>query len=211
MLFKGVEKLELATFSVEIMYAGSQNLTAITGFPKNDATTGDLEDAWATEIERLKSEPVTARELQKIKNQTVADSFRRLESNFFILVQLGYYEGLGGWEYMNESPERIQAVTPDDIMRVANTYFDHGLRTVATYTRQEADLSSMDPELAALEPAQRERVQMMLAQMGQVPIEQLKQALPMMEQQVGMVPAEEKAAFEYVLKKLRERIESEGN
>ena len=182
-----------------------------TGFPKNDATTLELEDAWEREIELLKTEPVTDRELQKIKNQTVADSFRRLQSNFSILVQLGYYEGLGGWEYMNESSEYIQAVTPEDIMHVANEYFDHSIRTVATYTREEADLSSMDLELAALEPEQRERVQMMLAQMAQAPVEQLRQALPMMEQQATQVPAEDKAAFEYVLKKLRERIESEGN
>ncbi|MEM8834677.1 MAG: insulinase family protein [Planctomycetota bacterium] len=181
------------------------------GFPKNDATTADLEAAWEREIEKLKAEPVTDRELQKIKNQTIADSFRRLQSNFFILVQLGYYEGLGGWEYMNESPEQIQAVTADDIMRVANTYFDHSVRTVATYTRQEADLTNMDPELAALEPAQREQVQMMLAQMGQAPIEQLRQIMPMMEQQAAQVPAEDKAAFDYVLKKLRERLESEDN
>ena len=33
----------------------------------------------------------------------------------------------------------------------------------------------------------------------------------MMEQQAAMVPAEDKAAFDYLLKKLRERIESAGN
>ena len=189
-------------------YGGSLEFT---GFPKNDATTADLEIAWEREIERLKTEPVSDRELQKIKNQTIADSFRRLQSNFFILVQLGYYEGLGGWEYMNESPEYIQAVTPEDIMRVANEYFDHSVRTVATYTRQEADLSSMDPELAALAPEQRERVRMMLAQMAQASIDQLRQALPMLEQQAGMVADEDKPALEYVLKKLRERIESDGS
>ncbi len=182
-----------------------------TGFPKNEASTADLEAAWEREIEFLKTEPVTERELQKIKNQTIADSFRRLQSNFFILVQLGYYEGLGGWEYMNESPEQIQAVTPSDIMRVANQYFDHSIRTVATYTRQEADLSSMDPELAAMTPEQREQVQTMLAQMAQASVDQLKQVLPMIEQQASSVPAEEKAAFDYMLKKLRERVEAEGN
>ncbi|NRA57784.1 MAG: insulinase family protein, partial [Phycisphaerales bacterium] len=182
-----------------------------TGFPKNEATTADLEAAWEREVELLKTEPVTERELQKIKNQTIADSFRRLQSNFFILVQLGYYEGLGGWEYMNESPEQIQAVTPSDIMRVANQYFDHSIRTVATYTRQEVDLSSMDPELAAMTPEQREQVQMMLAQMAQASVDQLKQVLPMIEQQASSVPAEDKAAFDYMLKKLRERVEAEGN
>ncbi|MGD1916343.1 MAG: M16 family metallopeptidase [Phycisphaerales bacterium] len=182
-----------------------------TGFPKNEATTADLEAAWEREVELLKTEPVTERELQKIKNQTIADSFRRLQSNFFILVQLGYYEGLGGWEYMNESPEQIQAVTPSDIMRVANQYFDHSIRTVATYTRQEVDLSTMDPELAAMTPEQREQVQMMLAQMAQASIDQLKQVLPMIEQQASSVPAEDKAAFDYMLKKLRERVEAEGN
>lgn len=186
-------------------YGGSLEFT---GFPKNGFTTADLEAAWAREIERLKNEPVTERELQKIKNQTIADSFRRLQSNFFILVQLGYYEGLGGWEYMNESPEYIQAVTPDDIMRVANEYFDHSLRTVATYTRQEADLANMDPELAALTPEQRENVQTLLSQLRPAPVAALKQFEAQMEQGAAGVPAEDMPAFEYVRKKLRELIES---
>ncbi|MEM1330150.1 MAG: pitrilysin family protein [Planctomycetota bacterium] len=182
-----------------------------TGFPKNDATTADLESAWEREVERLKTEPVTDRELQKIKNQTIANSFRRLQSNSFILLQLGYYEGVGGWEYMNESPEYIQAVTAEDIMRVASEYLDRSVLTVATYTRQEPDLANMDPALAAFTPEQRERIQMMLGQMAQASADQLKQALPLMEQQAASVPAEDKAAFEYILKKLRERVESKSN
>ncbi|MEM7755550.1 MAG: pitrilysin family protein [Planctomycetota bacterium] len=208
-MVEGAEIADRASASYQARkYGGALEFT---GFPKNDATTADLEQAWEREIELLKNEPVTDRELQKIKNQTVANSFRRLQSNFSILVQLGYFEGLGGWEYLNESPEQIQAVTPEDIMRVAQEYFDSSVRTVATYTRQEADLSSMDPELAALTPEQREGVQMMLAQMAQATTDQLQQALPMLEQQAASVPAEDRPALEYILKKLRERIESETN
>ena len=62
---------------------------------------------------------VAARELQKVKNQSLANSFRRLQSNFYLLLQLLFYDVLGDWEYLNTSPAKIQAVTADDLLRVA--------------------------------------------------------------------------------------------
>ena len=45
-------------------------------------------DALLAEVRKLQKEPVGERELQKVKNQFLADSFRRLQSNFFLLLQL---------------------------------------------------------------------------------------------------------------------------
>ncbi len=82
-----------------------------------------VEAALLAEIELLKKEPVSERELAKVKNQNLANSFRRLQSNFYLLLQLLFYDVLGDWQYLNTSPAEIQAVTAEDVMRVANTYF----------------------------------------------------------------------------------------
>ncbi len=74
------------------------------------------------EIEKLKKEPVPADELQKVKNNVAAAAFRRLSSNFFILLQLLVYDGYGDWREMNEGPGRDAAVTAADVQRVARSY-----------------------------------------------------------------------------------------
>ncbi|MDF1870042.1 MAG: insulinase family protein, partial [Phycisphaerales bacterium] len=54
-------------------YAGSFSFTAN---PKGDASLEDLELAWLEQIGLLKTELISERELQKIKNQAAADTFR---------------------------------------------------------------------------------------------------------------------------------------
>ena len=61
------------------------------------------------------------RELQKVKNQSLANSYRRLQSNFFLLLQLLLYDVWEDWSFLNESPARTEAVTAEDVQRVANT------------------------------------------------------------------------------------------
>jgi len=89
-----------------------------------------VEAALLEEIERLRTEPVDPRELQRIKNASLADSLRSLRSSDEVLVQLLLSEGLGDWRYVTEGPQRLQAVTVDDILRVAATYLDPGRTSV---------------------------------------------------------------------------------
>lgn len=103
---------------------------------KGEATPADLEAAFEKEIARLVREPVDARELQKVKNQARADSYRRLQDNYQLMVQLGYYQSLGDWRYLNTEGERIAAVTAADVQRVAAKVLVPENRAVATYTRK---------------------------------------------------------------------------
>ncbi len=189
-------------------YGGLFEFSATT---KGDATPEELEAAWYVELERFKTELVSEDELQKEKNQALADSYRRLQSNFFLLVQLGYFEGEGGWEYINEFPKRQQAVTPEDIMRVANEYFAETDRTVAVYRRKEGGAPE-DPEFAALKEKIGEQmagfVRQNVQQLQSVedPAE-LEEALAQMEANKGQAPPEMAPALDYLMKKVRERIE----
>jgi zinc protease len=93
----------------------------------------DVEQAFYKEIEVLREELVGDRELQKVKNQEMADDFRRLKSKFNLMMQLLSYDALGSWENINKFSERIQAVTPEDIRRVARKYFNEENRNVIVY------------------------------------------------------------------------------
>jgi predicted Zn-dependent peptidase len=103
------------------------------GVAKPGKTPEDVEAAIYKEIGKLQSEKVGDRELQKVKNQNSATDFRRLENNFQLMFQLLMYDSGRGWRHINTDPKLIQAVNPEDVMRVATTYFTGENRTVAIY------------------------------------------------------------------------------
>jgi predicted Zn-dependent peptidase len=191
-------------------YAGAFSFSARV---KGESTPADLEAAWYAEVEKLKSEPVDDYELQKIKNQVAADSYRQLQSNSSLRVQLGFYEATRSWKYMNEGPKRMSAVTADDILRVANTYFTPENSSVATYTRF-ADAEPVDEALAALAPEMQDQAKAMLAgideqmKSGAMGPEQFGGFVEMMSSQLGSAPEEYKPMMEYVLGELEKRLES---
>jgi hypothetical protein len=185
-------------------YAGAFSFAADV---KGEATPQHLEAAWYEEIKRLQEEPVGERELQKVKNQLAANAYRRLQSNFFLMIQLGMYEAMGGWEYLNESPAKLQAVTAEDIQRVASAYFRETNSAVAVYTRK-AGAAPEDPELAQLDEEWRPRVKQMLNRLKAVDDPgRLRMMTGMLEGQMGQATPEEEAAMRYLIKKLNERAD----
>jgi hypothetical protein len=186
-------------------YAGAFSFGAET---KGDSTPEQLEQAWYGELKKLQDELVPERELQKVKNGVAADSYRRLQSNFSLLVQLAFAENSLGWQEINSMPTKLQAVTAADIQRVAKTYFDASNRSVATYKRKVgAAPAGEDPDLAALPAPMRARAKQMAAQLMQTtdPAE-LREGLVGMEAQSAQVPPQMKPMFDYMKKKMQGRI-----
>jgi predicted Zn-dependent peptidase len=99
--------------------------------PRHPHTAEEVEEAIYEELEKLKTTPVTGHELQKIKNQLEAGFIRSLESASGLASEISSYEAISGWRYINTLVEKTVAVTPEDIMRVANKYFTKTNRTVA--------------------------------------------------------------------------------
>jgi zinc protease len=76
------------------------------------------------ELQRLKSEPVTLRELEKSKNQILRDFILSRQSAQSRGDQLGYAAVvLKDADLLDKELARFLAVTPEEIQRVARTYF----------------------------------------------------------------------------------------
>ncbi|MCC7202123.1 MAG: insulinase family protein [Nitrospirae bacterium] len=98
---------------------------------KPDRTTEEAEAALKEEIERIKREPVSTRELQKARNQIEASFIMGQDSVFYQAMLIGQLETTGaGAKYLESYIDEIRQVTPEDIMRVANKYFMDDNRTV---------------------------------------------------------------------------------
>ncbi len=122
-------------------YAGGSkypDLFFIFVTPRFPNTPEEVEQVIYEELERLKNEPPSDWELQKIKNQLEADFIRSLESNSGLADEISYYEAIAGdWRYINTAVERIKAVTAEDVMRVAKKYFTRTNRTVAILVKKK--------------------------------------------------------------------------
>jgi predicted Zn-dependent peptidase len=129
------EKRLAASVDTQTSYPGAKApaLFVIGAVPLASHTTREVEAAIDEEIARLKTEPVTAQELEKVLNNLDAELVRSLRSNSGLASQLAYYQTVAkDWRYVLAARERIAAVTPSDIMRVAGKYLVPSNRTVAT-------------------------------------------------------------------------------
>lgn len=83
------------------------------------------------QIEALKAKPVSAQELERVKTNARAGLLRSLDSNMGMAQQLLEYEiKTGSWKNLFEQLEKIEAVTAQDVMRVAKETFVSENRTV---------------------------------------------------------------------------------
>ncbi len=102
------------------------------GVPLAPHTLEELEEAIYAEIEKLKTEPVGERELEKVINNVEASFIQSLSSNSGLASQLTYAQNvLGDWRAIEERVKRIKTIRAEDVMRVAKTYFTKKNRTVA--------------------------------------------------------------------------------
>jgi predicted Zn-dependent peptidase len=179
------------------------------GEAKEGRRPDEVEQAIYAELEKLKKDDVPAEELQKVKNNFAAAEYRRLSSNFPILVQLIVNDGFGDWREVNAAGTKVQAVTASDVKRVANRYFTKENRAVAVYTRKAgAPGAADDPDLAGLNDQQKQMVQQFSQRLQSMnDLDRLRQMQGQMEAQAGGAPPEMKPALEVIRKKMQARID----
>ncbi|MBL9137953.1 MAG: insulinase family protein [Verrucomicrobiales bacterium] len=180
----------------------------VGGEAREGKTPADVEQAILEELERLKTETVPPEELQKVKNNFAADEYRKLTANFPILYQLLFYEGAGDWRELNENGRKIQAVTAEDVQRVAQTYFTKENRAVATYTRKASTPNgSADPDLAGLAPEQLPVIRQIMTMLQQETDQaRLKEMIARMEAQAANADPKKQQFQKIVRKKVEARL-----
>ncbi len=107
------------------------NLMLLYALSAPGHTVDEVATALRGEIERLKTEPVSPQELDRVKTQARADVLRSLNSNMGIARNLVEYEvKTGDWRNLFKDLEAIAAITPADIQRVAQATFKPENRTI---------------------------------------------------------------------------------
>lgn len=155
-LVRSGKAVDAALFYAESEEGGYIPVYAITN------PTADLEDVDATlkaELERLRTEPVTAAELAEAKNEILSSALSRRETARGRAFELG--EALVSTGDPRAADKRlagISAVTVEDVMRVARTWLASDARVDLRYLKGEDNPSTYAnpvpmPEFRTLPPA----------------------------------------------------------
>lgn len=111
-------------------------------------TPEELEEAIASEIDRVKREPIPDKEFQKLRNQLENDfvsSNSRMQGIAESLAD--YHVYFGDANLINTEIEQYLAVTKEDIMRVAKKYLNKEKRVSLTYLPKSAQKTPEDEEI----------------------------------------------------------------
>ena len=114
---------------------------------KSDTDPQTLKNVLLEEVEKIQNEGISEYELEKVRNNLSANNFRRLEDNFFLAIQLLYYDGLRDWSSMETLFDRVKTVSREDVQRVAKKYLLTDNMGAKLYTRK-ADGGPEDPAAA---------------------------------------------------------------
>ena len=186
-----------------------EGMFELRGTAKQGRTPEEVEQAIYAELERLGTEPVGARELQKVKNQNAAGTFRDLEGNFQLMMQLLIRENMRGWDTINTDPPLYDAVTAEDIMRVAGKYFTPEKRAVAVYYRT-GGAAAEDDRFTGLDDEERQQVEQMAGMIRQMNQEQIDQMLAGADEMRSQAPPENQDMVDALVELLRERLAELG-
>ena len=91
------------------------------------------------ELDRVANTPVSDKELEKAKNIRLVEFYRQMRTINGRANTIGTYEVFfGDYNKLFDAAKNYSAVTKEDLLRVAKTYFGANNRTVATLLPEEA-------------------------------------------------------------------------
>src|SRR5580698_3554474 len=97
------------------------------------ATHDQVEKALLAELNKIKTNGVTAAEVATVKQQYIAEDAYKRDGTAGVAEELSEWIGIGDWTLYVTFPQRVQQVTPSDVQRVAKQYFGADQSTTGWY------------------------------------------------------------------------------
>jgi len=105
------------------LYSRLSSLFMIDATPAQGQSLSVLEMALKDEISRLRQQPVSDSELERVKAQVLANAIYERDSVFYQAMQIGTLETVGlDWQKMDEYVDKVNEITSQDVLAVARKY-----------------------------------------------------------------------------------------
>ena len=124
----------------DILARGHLSLFELDGTPSEGKTVKELEVALLQQIEQVKNSGVTVEELDRVKAGVIASDVYKRDSMFYQAMQIGTIETVGfSYRILEDYPNKLRAVTPEQVQAVAKKYLLQDNLTIATLDPQPMD------------------------------------------------------------------------
>lgn len=127
-----------ASFTADIRL--DKGLFYFLGIASEGHTSAELEKSLLAELKKIQDAPVSAKELEKAKNQLITQTLRQRENNdgkAIAIERAVAYQG--DPTAVNSDIQKLQAVTAADIQRVMKKYFTDKNRVVIYYNQAKGE------------------------------------------------------------------------
>lgn len=127
-----------ASFTADIRV--DKGLLYFLGIASEGHTSAELEKSLLAELKKIQDAPVSAKELEKAKNQLITQTLRQRENNdgkAIAIERAVAYQG--DPTAVNSDIQKLQAVTTADIQRVMKKYFTDKNRVVIYYNQAKGE------------------------------------------------------------------------
>lgn len=145
-------KLASSTFVYSYQFKEPSLLMAATEVLK-EKSLDEAKKTMLTTLDEFGANPPTKEEVERAKNELLKQIELSFNSSQTIGIRLSEFVGMGDWRLLFLNRDRIKAVTPEDVTRVAKQYLKQDNRTVGVFIPTEhpdrAEIPGI-PDVAAM-------------------------------------------------------------
>ena len=120
---------------------------------RTENSVDEARDLLLRTVQELATRPPTADEVKRARESRLKDWETTMRNSERAALQLSEWAGMGDWRLMFVHRDRLEKVTPEDVMRVAQAYLKVENRTVGTYQPTQVAARAaipQTPDVAAL-------------------------------------------------------------
>lgn len=155
-LYQALVEKELATGAgIEYTPMKDPSLFVLMATPRPEVDHAKVEEALRAQVERAKSELVGPEELARAKSRAQAAYGLMQDGTSGRAMLLGYFATIADWRLAEDFPRQVQAVTAEDLQRVARKYLADDQLTAGWFVPTSAPVAGAKASLEG--PLERSR------------------------------------------------------
>jgi zinc protease len=152
-LYKALVQTGLASqVAVQTLQLRDPGMIIFFALVPEDASLDEARAAMMKTIDDLGTNPITAEEVERTRNQAMSGFERAMNNTQAIAVQLSNWASIGDWRLLFLDRDRVRQATVADTQRVALEYFKSSNRTVGLFIPGEPDRAEIParPDVTAM-------------------------------------------------------------
>jgi zinc protease len=152
-LYKALVQTGLASqVAVQTLQLRDPGMIIFFAIVREDASLDEARAAMMKTIDELSTNPLTAEEIERTRNQALSGFEQAMNNTQAIAVQLSNWASIGDWRLLFLDRDRVRAATVADAQRTALGYLKSSNRTVGLFLPGEPDRAEIParPDVTAM-------------------------------------------------------------